>query len=183
MFTEVVVLFAQRTFGGAAHVTRFDLVGSEESVTLFTLAYGTADTFDAFSHLGSFPVGGGIDVMIPHTLFSEEGAVTSRALVTRDLPWSKVHASRLMTRVTFLAFAPVMRVIVFLVTGFTIDAKMNSTQESREGITPMVMISHFDENDVFISGWSFEDDLIIVVQGQHNDLVLGEMFLEGVNFG
>ena len=47
----------------------------------------------------------------------------------------------------------------------------------------MVMMSHFDENDVFVSGWSFEDDLIIVVQGQHGDLVVGEMFLKGVDFG
>ena len=88
-----------------------------------------------------------------------------------------------MTRVTFLTFARVMRVIVVLVTGFTIDEKMNTTQESGEGITSVVMISHFDENDVFISGWSFEDDLIIVIQGQHDDLVPGEMFLEGVDFG
>ena len=62
--------------------------------------------------------------MIAHTLFSEEGALTSRALVTRDLPWSKVHASRLFASVTFLAFTRVMRVIVLLVPGFTIDAKM-----------------------------------------------------------
>ena len=47
----------------------------------------------------------------------------------------------------------------------------------------MVMISHFNENDVFILGWSFEDDLIIVNQGQHDDLVVGEKFLEGVDFG
>ena len=164
-------------------MTRFDLVRTEESVALVAFAYGTANTFDAFSRVGSLSVGGGIDVMIAHTLFSEEGTATSRALVTRDLPWNKVHASRLMTRVTFLAFTRVMRVIVLLVTGFTIDAKMNTTQESREGITSVVMMSHFDENDVFISGWSFEDDLIIVIQGQHDDLVVGEMFLEGVDFG
>ena len=60
---------------------------------------------------------------------------------------------------------------------------MNTTRESRQGLTSVVMMSHFDENDVFISRWSFEDDLIIVVQGQHDDLVLGEMFLEGVDFG
>ena len=41
MFTEIVVLFAGRTFGGTTHVTRFDLMGSEESVTLVTLAYST----------------------------------------------------------------------------------------------------------------------------------------------
>ena len=121
--------------------------------------------------------------MIAHTLFSEEGALTSGALVTRDLPWSKVHASRLFASMTFLAFTRVMRVIVLLVTGFTIDAKINTPQEPRQGITSVVMMSHFDENDVFISGWSFEDDLIIVVQGQHDNLVVGEKFLEGVDFG
>ena len=124
MFAEIVVLFAGRTFGGTTHVTRFDLVGSEESVTLVTLAYCSADAFDAFSHVGSLSVGGGIHIMIPHTLFSKEGAVTAWALVTRDLPWSKVHTSRLMTHVTFLAFTRVMRVIVVVVPGFAIDAKM-----------------------------------------------------------
>ena len=183
MSLKITVLFAGRTFGGATHVTHFDLVGSEESVTVVTLAYGSADAFDAFSHIGSLPIGGGVNVMIPHTLFSKEGAVTSWALVMRDLPRSKVHASRLITRVTFFAFTWVMRVIVLLATGFTMDAKINTTQESREGITSVVMISHFDENDVFISGWTFEDDLVHVIQGQHNDLVLGEMLLEGVDFG
>ena len=183
MFAEIVVLFAGRTFGGTAHVTRFDLVRSEESVTLVAFAYGSANTLDVFSRIGSLSVGGGVRVMIAHTLFSEEGASASRALVTRDLPWSKVHASRLFTSVTFLAFTRVMRVIVLLVTGFTIDAKMNTAQESTQGITSVVMLSHFDENDVFISGWSFEDDLIIVVQGQHDDLVVGEKFLKGVDFG
>ena len=183
MLTEIVVLFARRTFGGTAHVTRFDLVGSEESVTVFAFAYGTANTFDFFRRISSRSVGGGIHVMIAHALFSKEGAVTSGALVTRDLSWSKVHASRLFASVTFLAFTRVMRVIVVLVTGFTIDAKVNTTQEPRQGITSVVMLSHFDENDVFISGRSFEDDLIIVIQGQHDDLVLGEMFLKGVDFG
>ena len=131
MLTEIVVLFAGRTFGGTADVTRLDLAGSEESVTGFTLAYGSANTFDAFSRVGSFPVGGGVHVMITHTLFSEEGALTSWALVTRDLSWSKVHASRLFASVTFLAFTRVMRVIVLLVTGFTIDAKINTPQEPR----------------------------------------------------
>ena len=183
MLTEIAVLFAGRTFGGTADVTRFDLVRSEESVTLLTLAYGIADALDAFRSVGSRSVAGRIHVMIPHALFSEEGALTCRALVTRDLPWSKVHASRLFASVTFLAFTRVMRVIVLLVTGFAIEAKMNTPQESREGIASVVMLSHFDENDVFISGWSFEDDLIIVVQGQHGDLVVGEKFLEGVDFG
>ena len=183
MFAEIVVLFTGRTFSGTAHVTRFDLVRSEESVTLVAFAYGTANTFDFFRRVGSFSVGGGIHVMIAHTLFSKEGAVTSGALVTRDLSWSKVHASRLIACVTFLAFTRVMRVVVVLVTGFTIDAKMNTTQESRQGITSVVMMSHFDENGVFISGWTFEDYLIIVIQGHHGDLVLGEMFLEGVDFG
>ena len=183
MSLKIAVLFAGRTFGGAAHLTRCDLVGSEESITVVLLTYSIADICDAFSHVGSLPVDDGVNVMIPHTLFSKEGTVTLWALVTRGLPRSKVHASRLMIRVTFLAFTWLMRVIVLLVTGFTIDAKINTTQEFREGITSVGMISHFDENDVFISGGTFEDDLIIVVQGQHDDLVLGEKFLEGVDFG
>ena len=181
MLTEIAVLFAGRTFGGTTHVTR--LVGTEESVTLVAFAYGIADALDAFRSVGSLSVGDGVHVMIAHTLFSEEGALTCRALVTRDLSRNKVHASRLFASVTFLAFTRVMRVIVVVVPGFAIDAKINTPQEPRQGIASVVMLSHFDENDVFISGWSFEDDLIIVVQGQDGDLVVGEMFLEGVDFG
>ena len=46
---------------------------------------------------------------------------------------------------------------------------------SRHIYTPIVMATVM-AIVMFISGWSFEDDLIIVIQGQHNDLVLGEMF-------
>ena len=72
MLTEIAVLFAGRTFGGTTDVSRFDLVRSEESVTSFTFAYGIADALDAFRSVGSRSVGGGIHIMIPHTLFSEE---------------------------------------------------------------------------------------------------------------
>ena len=35
---------------------------------------------------------------------------------------------------------------------------------------------------MFVLGWSFEDNLVHVIQGKHDDLVLGEMFLEIVDF-
>ena len=66
MFGEIVVLFARGTFAGRAHMTRFHLTFSEESVTLGTLAYGAADIL--FGGVGSTSVSGGIRVMVAHTL-------------------------------------------------------------------------------------------------------------------
>ena len=44
---------------------------------------GGTDVFDLF--VGFLSVGGGVDVMIAQTLFSEEVAVTLRTMVTREL--------------------------------------------------------------------------------------------------
>jgi len=42
----------------------------------------------------------------------------------------------------------------------------------------MVVCSDFDEDDLFVLGRSFEDDLVVVIEGKHNQLVVGEMTLK-----
>ena len=47
----------------------------------------------------------------------------------------------------------------------------------------MVMLAYFDEDDLFLLGRTFEDDLVVVIHGKDHDLVLGEMTLKGSEFG
>ena len=48
-----------------------------------TLVLGITHVLDLFGEIGFLSVGGGIDVMITQTLFSEEMTMTSRTVVTR----------------------------------------------------------------------------------------------------
>ena len=73
-------------------------------------------------------------------------------------------------------------VIVF-VTGFTVKAEMIGPEEPWEGITSVVMVSHFDEDDLLVLGWTLENDLIVVIHGKDHDLVVSEMMLKGSEFG
>jgi len=45
------------------------------------------------------------------------------------------------------------------------------------------MFTRFDEDELFVTWRAFENDLIITIQGKHHDLIIGEMTLEGVEFG
>ena len=83
----------------------------------------------------------------------------------------------------FLAFARMMIDIIVFVIGFTVKTKMIGSEKPWEGITSMVMITYFDEDDLFISGWTFEDDLVGVIHGKDDDLMLCEMTLKGGEFG
>ena len=80
--TETEILLARGAFAGTAHVTRFDLARSEEPATGGTFAYGGTHRFDLFGSVGSFSVGGGIHVVVIHTLFTKEFAKALRACVT-----------------------------------------------------------------------------------------------------
>ena len=75
-----------------------------------------------------------------------------------------------------------MDIIVF-VTGFTVKTKLIGAEKPWEGITSMVMLTHFDEDDLFLSGRTFEDDLVVVIHGKDHDLMFGEMALKGSEFG
>ena len=94
-----------------------------------------------------------------------------------------VGTFRLVTGGTFLALARMMFDIVGFVTGFTMKTKLIGAEKPWEGITSMVMFTHFDEDDLFVLGWTFEDDLVIVIHGKDHDLMLGEMTLKGSEFG
>ena len=73
----------------------------------------------------------------------------------------------------------IIRVETFL----TLDTEMNGPKESWEGIATVVVVSHFDDNDLFILGRSFEDDLVLLIHGQDHNLIVGEMTLKGFEFG
>ena len=47
----------------------------------------------------------------------------------------------------------------------------------------MVMVTHFDEDDLLVLGWTLENDLIVVIHGKDHDLVVGEMTLKRSEFG
>ena len=55
-----------------------------------------------------------------------------------------------MAGVPFLAFAGMVIDIIVFVTGFAVKAKMIGSKEPWEGITSEVMVTHFDENNVFV---------------------------------
>ena len=73
--------------------------------------------------------------------------------------------------------------VIFFVTGFTVNTKMNGSEKSWEGITSVVMVTNFDVDDVFVLGRTLEDDLVVTIHGKDHDLVIGEMTLKGSEFG
>ena len=60
---------------------------------------------------------------------------------------------------------------------------MIGSEKAWEGVTSVVMGSHFDENDSLVLGRTLENDLIVVIHGKNHDLVIGEMTLKGSEFG
>ena len=79
MFGEIEILLARGTFAGPAHVTHFHCAFSEQPVTGGTLAYGAADIL--FGGVGCTSISGGIRVMVPHALRTEEFAMALWACV------------------------------------------------------------------------------------------------------
>ena len=60
---------------------------------------------------------------------------------------------------------------------------MFGSEEAWERITTVVMVTHFDEDNLFVLGWTLENDLIVVIHGKDHNLVVGEMTLKGIEFG
>ena len=51
---------------------------------------------------------------------------------------------------------------------------MIGSEEAWEGITSVVMVTHFDEDDLLV---------LVVIHGKDHDLVSCEMTLKGIEFG
>ena len=76
-----------------------------------------------------------------------------------------------------------MSVVIVFVTGLAVKAEVFGSEEAWEGITTVVMVTHFDEDDLLVLGWTLENDLIVVIHGKDHDLVIGEMTLKHGKFG
>ena len=74
-------------------------------------------------------------------------------------------------------------VIIVFKTGFALDTKIVRSEKSWERIASVLVVPHFDENDLFGLGRTFEDDLVLMIHGQDHDLIVGEMTLKGFEFG
>ena len=165
MFSEIMILLAGGAFSGPTVMMCFNFVGTEESVTVGTLAYSAADILDLFGSVSSFSVGGRIHVMVPQALLTKELAMASRTSVTDLLSTTLVINTTLglTTSVTFLSLAGMMLYVIVIKTGLALDAKVITPHEAQEGIGPMIVLSHFDENNLFVLGWSFVNDLVVVI--------------------
>ena len=88
-----------------------------------------------------------------------------------------------MAGVPFLAFAGMVIDIIVFVTGFAVKAEVFGSEEPRDGITAVVMLTHFDEDDLLVLRRTLENDLVVVIHGKDHDLVIGEMTLKVSEFG
>ena len=182
---EIAVLFARGAFGRSADMVGLDLAGSKESMAFGAFLDGPAHAFDTFGGIGFFAVGGGVRLVVGETVFPEEEPMTTATgMVQRHLRLdSIILAPGLMAGGAFLAFAGVVFVTVVVETRLALDAKITLAQEIWEGVTSVVMVTHFDEYDLFGLRRSLEDDLVFVIYGQDDDLMVNEMALKGLEFG
>ena len=73
--------------------------------------------------------------------------------------------------------------VICIEIGPTLDAKVATSHEAREGIASLIVFSHFNEVDLFVLGRSFENYLVVVIQREYDDLVVDEMTLKDGKFG
>ena len=64
-----------------------------------------------------------------------------------------------------------MLCVIVIETGLALDAKVTTSHEAREGIAPVIVFSHFDEDELFILGWSLENDLVVVIHMIHGNIL------------
>ena len=124
--------------------------------------------------------------MVPHTLFTKEFAMATSARVTGllSVTLQVIVALGLTTRTTFLAIAGMMTDVIGIETFLALEAEITGPEESFERTAAVIMVSHFDENDLLGFGRSFEDDLVLMIHGQDHDLMMVcEMTLKGFEFG
>ena len=73
--------------------------------------------------------------------------------------------------------------IILDLAGFTMKAKMIGSEKPWEEITTVVMVTRFDEGNVFVLGRTLEDYLVVVIHGKDHGLVVSEMMMKGSVFG
>ena len=145
-----------------------------------TQMYGAADILDLFDSVSSYPIGGGIKVMVTQALLTKELAMASMTSVMGLLSMTLVIIDTLClaTSATFLALAWVMLYVIVIETGLALDAKVTMSHEAQEGIAPVIVFCHFDEDHLFVLGQSFKNDLVVVIHREYRDLIIGEMTLK-----
>ena len=100
-----------------------------------------------------------------------------------DGPLVIIDTLGLTTNAIFLALVRMMVYVIVIATGRTLDAKVITPHEAREGIAPIIVFSHFDKDDLFVMGRSFENDLVVVIHREYDDLIIGEMTLKRFDLG
>ena len=183
MLVEIFVFLARGTFGRATDVPRLDLAFAKKSIASRTFLDGPAHAFDFLVGISFLSVGGRVRFVVGETLFPEEEPITTATGVLERLSGSTVRTSGLMTGGAFLTFAGVVSVTVVVETRLAFDAKISLAQETWERVTTVVVVPYFDEHDLFGLGGTLEDDLVLMVHGQDDELVVDEMALKGFEFG
>ena len=87
-----------------------------------------------------------------------------------------------MTGGAFLALAGMVIDVIVFVTGLAVKTEVFGSEEPGDGITSMVMVSHFDEDDLLVLRRTLENDLVVVIHGKDHDLVVSEMTLKRGKF-
>ena len=183
MLVEIFVFLARGAFSRAADMSRLDLAFAKKSIASRTFLGGPAHAFDFLVGVGFFPIGGRVRLVVGETLFPEEEPMTTAAGMIERLLGPTVLTPGLKAGRAFLAFAGVVSITVVVETRLAFDAKITLAQETRERVTPVVVVPYFDEHDLFGLGGTLEDDLVLMVHGQDDELVVDEMALKGFEFG
>ena len=63
---------------------------------------------------------------------------------------TKVVTLGLTTSATFLSLEGMVMYVILIETGLALDAKVTTSQEAREEMTPVIVFPHFDEHDLFV---------------------------------
>ena len=121
--------------------------------------------------------------MVVETLFPEEEPMTTAAGMVERLTGAIVLTPGLKASGTFLALAGVVSVVIVVETRLALHTKLILTHEAWERVTPVVVLGHFDEHDLFGLGRTFEDELVLMVHGQDHVLMVDEMALKRFEFG
>jgi len=153
---------------------------------VFGVVDGRADTcvewhthFDLLGGVGLFFICATINVMILHTLVSEEGTLTTIALESGRFSASAtiVFTFRLIASEAFFSLAGMMFHVVVIVSFFAMEAGSITSEEPRDGSTSVIVFTRFDEDDflVGITDGTLVNDLVIMIQREHDETVVGEM--------